>query len=407
VDVFVARQPIFDTRGQLAGYELLYRRGAQSRFADGNDSQQMSVDVVIQSFLEIGVGKITGGTAGFINFGREMLLSECYTLLDPQTVVVELLEDVLADADVEAACRKMVSSGYRLALDDFVPGSSQDRLLSLADIVKVDVLHRPVEEMASLAEGLRPHGVRLLAERVETEEVHQSCRELGFELFQGYFFSRPEIIANQGTSVEQTTIIQLLNLLVDDDTNEQKVEEEFRRDPTLSYKLLRMINTAAHGGRGVESIQFAIRLLGRGTLHRWLCLLLASSLARGGGTDSELVQTAVLRARFCEMIGSSSRNRSFAGGLFLTGIFSLMDAILRIPMAELVERVDLSDAVKAALIDRTGPYAPYLTLAEMYEAGDWDAIAAAGAEVGIDPAEIPAVYLEALVWARDQMRVAA
>lgn len=407
MDVYVARQPIFDLTGNVAGYELLYRRGAESRFADGEDTTQMSRDVVIQSFLEVGLEKITRGKAGFINFEREMLVEGWYDLLDPASVVIELLEDVPVDEEVERACRRLVAGGYKLALDDFVIGGPHEALVDLASIVKVDVLARDLDELSAATASLRARGVRLLAEKVETTAVHEECRKLGFQFFQGYFFSRPEIVAEKGVTVEQTAMIQLMNLLGDDRATDQDVEEAFRRDLALSYKLLRMLSTAAMGGRGVESILYAIRLLGRGTLQRWLSLLLASSFTARGGTDVELVQAAVLRARFCELLGVRARKSSSADALFLVGLFSLMDALLRAPMEEVLQRVDLADQVRSALLRREGAYADVLTVVEAYECGSWEVVADLAPRVGVASVEVSDVYLDAVNWAREQLLRAA
>jgi c-di-GMP phosphodiesterase len=407
VDVFVARQPIFDLKGEVIAYELLYRRNAQSRFADGTDTAQMSRDVVIQSFLEVGLDRITRGKAGFINFGREMLLERCYELLDPESIVIELLEDVPLDDEVKAACERLVESGYQLALDDFVTGGPHVALVPYAKIIKVDVLSRSPEEIQAAVEPLRGANVKLLAEKVETQEIHDECKKLGFELFQGYFYSRPEIVANKSISVEQMSMIKLSNLLCNDGATDLDVEEGFRRDASLSYKLLRMLSTAAQGGRGVESIRYAIRLLGRGTLQRWLTLLLASSFGSGGGTAMEVVQTAVVRGRFCELLGVRTKGGVNADALFLVGLFSLMDALLRAPMTEVLARIDLAPHVRDALLDRQGPLADFLSLVEAYEGGDWERVSSLAPKLGLSTVEVPEGYLEAVNWAREQVSRAA
>jgi EAL and modified HD-GYP domain-containing signal transduction protein len=407
LELFVARQPIFDSAGELDGYELLYRGGAQSVRADGTSTEQMSLDVIIQSFLEIGLDRITRGRTAYLNFSRQMLLGGSFELLDPDNVIVELLEDVQGDAPVVAACARLREKGYRLALDDFEPGGPHDSLLPYADILKVDVLNRPMEELQAVAESLKGQKARLLAERVETAEVRDACRSLGFELFQGYFFSRPEVISEKGMSADQIAILQLMNLLRDDDAPDGEIEEAFRRDPSLSYKLLRMVNAAAGGGRGVESIMHAIRMLGRAQLHRWLALLLASSLSSGGGTDVELVHAAVLRGRLLELLGESAGRDVAAGPLFMVGLFSLMDALLRMPMEQLLERVNLAEEVKTALLRREGPYAVWLQMAEAYEAGRWEEMSTLAASVAISPFDLPDIYLESLNWARERVPVAA
>lgn len=407
MDLHVARQPIFDLRGQTVAYELLYRRTGESLSADGTSRSQMSLDVVVQTFLEIGLPRITQGKLGFLNFSREMLLNRSYDLLDRDAVVIELLEDVEVDARVRAACERLVRRGYRLALDDFTGAGGHDALLPLAEIVKLDVLDRPFEEIRAVVQPLRRHGVRLLAERVESAEVRDACRAMGFELFQGFFFGRPEIVGKRGVPVEPTSLLQVMNRLQDEEVSDQEIELSFGRDPRLSYKLLRMVNAASRGTRGVESIQHAVRLLGRGTLHRWLALLLASSLAARSGMDAELVHSAVLRARMCELLAGVSGHGTAAGSLFLTGLFSRMDALLHASMDEVLSRVDLTETVREAVLYREGPYAEWLALIEAYEAGDWERLAELSAHLGVPPAELPGIYVESLSWAREQVRSAS
>lgn len=407
LDLYVARQPIFDLRGEAVAYELLYRRTGESLAADGESRGQMSLDVIIQTFLEIGLQRITQGKLGFLNFSREMLLNGSFELLDPDAVVIELLEDVVADAAVVAACERLVRSGYTLALDDFAAGAGHDALLPLARIVKVDVLGRAPGDVRRTVEPLRRRKLRLLAERVETAEVRDACRAMGFELFQGYFFARPEIVEKRGVPVELTSLLQVMNLLQDEKVTEQEVVDAFGRDPSLSYKLLRMVNAASQGARGVDSILHAVRLLGHETLHRWLALLLASSLASRSGMDAELVYATVLRARLCELLAGASDQGARSGRLFLTGLFSRMDALLRTPMDEVLSRVDLTEDVKEALLHREGPYAEWLALSEAYERGDWEAMSRLCAAVGVPADALPEIYVQSLRWAREQVLAAS
>jgi EAL and modified HD-GYP domain-containing signal transduction protein len=407
VELFVARQPIFDVRGELSGYELLYRRGALSHGADGSSVEQMSLDVIIQSFLEIGLDRLTHGKRGFLNFSREMLVGGSWELLDPDSVVIELLETIEADAEVTAACERLVGAGYRLALDDYVDGGPQASLLDLATIVKLDVLGRPMEEIRRVSEPLRGRGLTLLAERVETAEVRDGCRDLGFELYQGYFFSRPELITRKGISTEQTAIIQLMNRLRDESVGDAELEETFRRDPALSFKLLRMVNSAAVGGRGIESILHAIRLLGRDALHRWLALLLASSLSVRGSGDVERIHSAVLRARMCEEMALAAGRHHYAGPVFMVGLFSRMDALMGTTLEELLGRIDLADDVRDALLERRGAYGDWLRLVEAYEAGEWEATTSLAAGVGLSALDLPEIYLDALGWVRTRVPLAA
>ncbi len=406
MDIFVARQPIFDLKDQVVGYELLYRPSAEATAAavNGVTPERMATEVVLHAFLSIGITKITGGTAAFINFTREHLLDGLAELLTPDGIVVELLETIDGDEATIAACQRLRGLGYRLALDDYEPGNGKENLIPFAELIKVDVLNRPPEDIAQVARSLRHHGKRLLAERVETVEVHQLCKQLGYELFQGYYYSRPETLSRKELPVAQLAVMRLMNLVRDPDASDHRIIEVFRTDLSLSYKLLRIVNSASFGGRGIESIQHALLLVGRAELYRWLSLLFIASMAGKSGLDQELTRSAVMRARMCELLAEESGRRDSAGSLFLVGLFSRLDALLKAPMAEVVGKLDLSEEVTNALLDRTGPLAAPLVLVDAYETGEWDAVVQRAEELGIQPGAIPPMYLDALAWSAERLR---
>ena len=407
VDIFVARQPIFDDRNRLAGYELLYRSGERNAANGFLSPDQMTTDVIVHSLLGIGLERITHGHAGYVNFTRDMLLDRQYELLDPKDMVIELLENIAVDGAVLDACERMTRAGYRLALDDFTSYDPRmEPLLRVADVVKVDVMHTPAEQLESLVERLRPFDTTLLAEKVETAAVHETCRALGFGLFQGYHFSRPEVLSKREVPVGQLAIIRLLNLLRDMDASDVVIEEAFRSDLSLSYKLLRIVNSAAHGGRGIESILHAVRLLGRDVLHRWLALLFVSSMARGSEADAELVETALVRARLCEQLAEVSGRPTASGPLFLVGLFSLLDRLMKMPIEEILARVDLAPDVRDALLGRRGPFGPALELVEAYEQGRWDVAVRAADVLGVPAARLLELYVGSLAWARERLALA-
>lgn len=407
VDIFVARQPIFDAKGGVRGYELLYRRNGVVTHADGDTAEAMAAEVLVHSFLNIGLDKMTGGARAWLNFTREMLLRGVYQLFPPRAVVIELLESVEPDDEVVAACDAMVAAGYQLALDDFVYAPAFEPLLAMATTVKLDVLGKRPEDLISVAATLqRPH-LQLLAERVETEETRTLCQSLGFTLFQGYYFSRPEVLTKRDLSSAQVAILRLMNQLRDAGAPDTALEDSFRTDVSLTYKLLRAVNSAAAGGRGIESIRHAVRLVGRDELHKWLALLLVTSVANGSGTSEELVHTAIRRARMCELIAMDRGDRRGSEALFMVGLFSLLDAMLKMPMAELLEQIDLAPEVRRALLIRSGPFAPTLALVEAYERGAWDTATGEADLLDLPAQKVGELYLDALVWARDQLNQAS
>lgn len=404
MDVFVARQPIFDRKDRLCGYELLYRNAASSTTADGAAAEVMCTDTVVHSFLDIGLDDLTDGHLAFINCTRQFLLDGQADLLPAHKVVIEVLETVGNDEPVVSVCQGLQARGYRLALDDYVDDKSFDDLLRTVRIVKVDVLHKERADLAQLLQRLRPFKPQLLAERVETRQVHDECMELGFDMFQGYFYQRPELVTRQEIAVGPVAMLRLLNLLLDPDRSESEVESGFRADPSLTYKLLRIVNSAAVGGRGIDSIGYAIRMVGRQMLYRWLALLMVSSMTTGNDVDDQLVYAALLRARMCELIAESSPHVRNPHAIFMAGLFSMLDALLRIPMRDVFSRVNVSDDIRDAVMNGKGPCSEPLLLADSYQRGDWDKVDRIAAALGIIPIQLPWLYTKSLTWVNEQLR---
>ncbi len=400
--VHVARQPIFELGRGLYGYELLYRRDTSTDHAD-SDHGYMSAEVIANALLGVGMRNISGGGVAFVNFSRGQLLNGSWELFEAHTVVIELLESVECDYETLSACRRMVNAGYKLALDDYVPDERMRPLVELASVVKIDVLNRPHAELRDVANNLRSSGVRLLAERVETATVRDMCTDLGYELFQGYLFSRPETLTKTDVSASHLAVMRLLNLLQDPGTPDTALDAAFQSDIALCYKLLRIVNAAALGGRGITSIPHAVRMVGREMLHRWLAVLLISSLGRRGDVSQELALTAITRARMCELVAAASVERRHAGSAFIVGLLSLLDVLLEVPMDKILNRLELSADVKGALLERHGPFGNPLRLVEAYEKANWDAARGLANATAVPDDMVPRLYLDALHWASEQI----
>ncbi len=410
VDVFVARQPIFWADQRVMGYELLYRGSARATEAGNRPLDTMSSSVLVNALLAIGLKDITGGHVAFINLTRDLLLDAMAQLLDPAEVIIELHETIQPDPEVLEVCRELAEKGFALALDDFEYTPEFAPLLQLCRVVKIDVLGKGKEELEEVIGKLAPFEVQLLAEKVETEEVHRMCLDLGFALFQGFHYLRPETLTQRDLSTVSVAVVRLLNLLGDMNVTDRMVVEAFRSDPGLSYKLLRMVNSASLGGRGVTSIDHALRLLGREPLHRWLSMLLVADARDGTGVRHELIKSSLFRGRLCELVGDQIRGPSvrglpLAGTLFLLGLFSRIDVLLKVPMEDLFKKIDLPDAVKDALLWRAGTGGTILKGVEAYEQANWEEAEAELAQVSLDPSDLPNLYLESIAWASDRMNL--
>jgi len=312
-----------------------------------------------------------------------------------------LLESVTCDDATIEACRVLRARGFTLALDDFVADvDNYAPIVRLAQIVKISVLGESEAQLRASAARLAPFQVQLLAEKVEDKATYGLCRSLGFSLFQGYYFSRPETVHRKDLPGQLAGIARLMNLTLDTESRDAEIEREFRADPGLSLKLLQIVNSAAASYSSIESIHHAIRLIGRSPLYRWLALLLANAAPRGDGVSQELLLLAMERGRFCELLAECAGKRAASGSLFLTGLLSQFDKILGIPVPDLLRQVRVSPDVEAALLHGSGPHAPFLELASNYSDGKWDEAVEQGSRMGLVD-DLSSSYVEASAWARD------
>lgn len=393
VSLLLARQPIFDRDERVVAYALLHAGGS----AADDATDQLLVDTALGG----GVEQVTDGRPAHLKVSPALLTSPTIQLLDPRRLALELRTDAVADDTVRSACRALALSGYDLVLDRFAYTEQAASLLPHVRMIKVDLREHGPATLTRLAAQVRPFGVRLLAEHADNRAVRDACLRLGFELFQGYRFTQPEVLARRDLPIQHVQTFKLLKELRDPLVHESAIEESFRRDVTLSYKLLRMVNSAALGGRGVWSIGHAIRLLGREALSRWVTLLLLSSVS-DGGVQAELTYTSLLRGRFCELLAGPAGMRPAAGPLFMVGVFSLLDLIMGNPMADVVSQLEVDEEVAAALSERAGFFGAVLALVEAYEDGRWSDVAGLGGQLGIAPGTLSECYLSAVGWARER-----
>ena len=399
-DAIVARQPIFDDRQKLVGFELLYRHSEDATSARGASPTVMASTTVVQAVLGIGLERLTEGERVWINFSRDLIVERAWELLDPKAVVLEILETVEPDAEVVAACVEAKKKGYILALDDFEWHEKWIPLLQIVSMVKVEVQGKTQEQLKPVVAKLKTFGVKLLAEKVETDAVRSECAAIGFTLFQGYFYCQPETVVKRDLSAAESSALQLLNLVRNDNTPTGQVEQAIKRDPALTFKLLRIVNSAAMGFTGIESIPHALRLLGRTQLERWLTLLVMASFSNGGARQRELFKLSLTRARLLELMSDASDRDQ----RFLVGMFSMLHVLLQAPMKDVIASLQLSDTVSQALLERTGPHGALLAGLEAYEVGDWDRVELVTGNDDRALVQIAAHYPAALGWAIEQVK---
>lgn len=402
---FLGRQPILDRRQNTVAYELLFRAGFTAEAAVADDVAATS-SVIAHAFGALGIDAVLGQCRGFINFDAGLLMSDVVELLPAERTVVELLETIDIDSAVIDRCRSLRRQGFQLALDDVTQlDAGREQVLPLIDVVKVDIPATPTDEVAALVNRLRRPGVQLLAEKVDTRAQADWCLDLGFDLFQGYFFARPVLLQGRRADPDKTLLLQLLQLVLNDADNAEIVSL-LKHSPELIYKLLRLVNSVSMGLRSpVQSLAHALVVLGRRQLQRWVQVLL---FAHHGAGDfpSPLLTMAATRGRLMELL---SEQAGFDGvgrdRAFMTGLLSLLDTLLGEVLADVIAPLGLPDEVVSALLHRQGRLGDLLRLVEALEAGDdGEATALLAANRTCAVAELPALQVAAMAWANDIAR---
>ena len=396
---FIARQPIFDTKGRVYAYELLFRSGLHNYF-DCDDQDHAAASVIANSNLLFNLDEMTGGTKAFINCTRTVLLEDLMTTLPRQQAVVEVLEDVEPDEAIITACQRLKKQGYILALDDFVYHKNFEPLLELADIIKVDFLLSDVEEQERLAKTMIPRGIKMLAEKVETHEVYEHAKNMGYQLFQGYFFAKPVIISRKDIPTNKVQFLRILKDIHAQEVDFKKLALTIQSEVSLSYKLLKLINSAAFALRHkVTSILQALSLLGLREIRSWVSLLSIASMA--DDKPAELVVSSLIRARLCEQLAQPCKMGDRQSDMFLMGLFSLLDVIMSRPIDEILHEITVEEDVMGALTSEPGTLRSILDLVIATEKGEWEKVSSLALELRIEEEFLSTEYLDAVKWAQD------
>lgn len=396
VEVYLARQPIFSRRKELFAYELLFRSSMSGGFP-GIDGDQATSRLLSSGFFTTGIEKISGGKPCFINFTQELLEQGIPAMLPRKKVVVEVLENVKPTSTVVTACQELARKGYTIALDDFVFANDLLPLVELAHIIKFDFRLTPPEELRTQL-GRLPRRIKLLAEKVETHEEFAAARDLGFTYFQGYFFSRPEVLRSKDIAPSKLNLFNLLMAVNRRDIDFNAIERMIAPDVALAFKLLRYINSAYYSlASEVKSVRQAIVYLGEKGTRQFVSLVATAELA--SDKPGELIRASIVRARLCELLAGCAGQGADTADLFLLGLFSLLDAMLDMPMAHLLHNLPVAEEIKLALVDNSGPFVPYLQASVDYEQGRWNDCCRIIQHLGISQEEMVSAYLEALSWA--------
>jgi c-di-GMP-related signal transduction protein len=390
----VGRQPIFDDKLDVFGYELLFRNGPKS----DQDGDTMTADVLVHAGLDLGLERLVGTKLAFVNATRSFLLGDQDIPLSPEQTVIEVLETVVHDPPVLDGCRRLAQKGYKLALDDYVWTEEGDPLLELVDIVKLDLLAIPVDGLAEQVDRCSAFGAMLVAEKVETRQQLEVCRQMGFDLFQGYLLSRPETVQGRALTSTRLTCLQLLQRLCNPDISVGEMQRIVETDAGLSHQLLRAAGVGAADGmrRSVGSIREAVVVLGLRQLRSWVTLMLVAG-AHGG--SEEQLAIAMTRARMSELMAARLAPRRPDAG-FTVGLVSALDMLLASPLPEVIDHLALTDELVDALLRHAGPLGEILSDVLAWELGCPNM----PLRSGLRPKVVEKIYIEALAWATEICR---
>ncbi|MEK6735384.1 MAG: EAL domain-containing protein [Pseudomonadota bacterium] len=402
MEVFLGRQPILDRSKNLVAFELFFRLDETAETATVTSNLSATANVIVNAYGHLGIQNVLDRQRGFINVDPDLIMSDVISLLPSKHVVLEVKESIEITEKFLQRCNELKQAGYQFALDGVVAINNEvKQLLSVVSIVKVDVSVLDKNALAALVKELKHWPVLLLAQKVETHEQAGYCMELGFQMFQGYFFAKPEVMSGKRADPAKLSLLKLLTLIMGDSDIEE-IEREFKHQPGLSYNLLRMVNSVAGGlPQKVSSIKHSIMILGRKQLQRWIQLLLYTSDQSDDSMANALMQTAAARGKSMELIAAAERphDKNHQERAFMVGILSLLDVLLGIEMQQIIDKLNISDDMSQALLKRDGRLGQELKLVEANEKGEVAVIQSVLNELCfLSLSELTNIELEALSW---------
>lgn len=403
--MFIARQPIFNRALKIYGYELLYRAHAEAD-SFSNASSTSATAMVLGELFEQGIEKVVGSAKAFVNFDYEFIMSDAIELINPDTLVIEVLENVKSDSSLLKRIEELRRKGYKIALDDFEESYFDCPAVSKADIIKYDIIKTPLDTISKEVNEAILDDKVLLAEKIETEEEYLRARAMGFTLFQGYFFSRPNIVA-KNTSVRKTSKViysQILKELKKENFSYDRIAGIIEADANLSY---RMIHAMSHKNKDsrFKSIKKALVRMGAREIERWISVLMLQNMS--GDKPDEVLRMSLVRAKFCEYVSERSILRLRKDEASMMGLFSMLDVILNCTMAEALEELAISEDVVQVLVNGEGIFKPLFMLMKSYECCDWDGAVKYAEEMKADPRSLTKWYLSSIQWASEIMDICA
>ncbi|WP_243386059.1 EAL and HDOD domain-containing protein [Bacillus kexueae] len=404
MEVFVARQPIFNQLEETVAYELLYRHNEENKFSPMVDGDEATIDVIVNSFINIGIETLSYSKPCFINFTENLLKNDVPSYFLPQNIVVEVLESVSLTEEIIKYIQTLNERGFKVALDDFVLDSKDYKsILPFVDILKVDFLHTSKEMRTAIERTAKKYNISLLAEKVETREDYEEAKRLGYTYFQGYFFCKPTVISSHEVPSYLHSYIKIIELLSVEEPNIDVLTEYIKQDISLSHKLLKIANTRTLRPRQkIKSIRQAIMFIGFKELMKWVYILaIRENKPWGAKQNEELIKLCLVRGQMCELITQKYEKHHLRLSSFMTGMLSLMDTLLGLPMERILLDLPLDDEICAALKGKENELSLLLSITIAMERADWSTVSRLANVLQINEDCLPILFRQAYAWAEE------
>ncbi|HEX7555316.1 MAG TPA: HDOD domain-containing protein [Leptolinea sp.] len=396
IDIFVGRQPIYTPSMELFGYELLYRAKDNTK-ALQRDGDKAASQMIFNTFIEIGIENIAEDKLAFLKVDRSYLTGKLPLPFPKEQIVLGIPQWVEMDEELIESLKDLRNQGYWLAMDDHPDLDLNERIAKNINILKLNIHQTPISQLKERVQSFRRFPYRILADHVQTQEDYESCKEFGFDFYQGYFLAKPKIIHGKRLPARRFSLLKLLTCLYDPDVDMRELEELIRQDVSLSYRLLRMVNSAYYSlDTKVESIRHALVILGLKQIRAWLTILAMSEV---NDRSTTLMTTAMIRGKMCELLAQSKGYKQ-EDRYFTVGLLSILDAIMDLSMSEVIESLPLSEDINNALLEHKGPIGNILNCVIAYENGEWADVES----MEITPGTLRDSYLASIAWASEVSR---
>ncbi len=393
-DVLVGRQPIYDANLNVAAYELLFRSKQDNNTAQFSDGDKATSELILNTFLDIGLENIVGNLPAYINLTRSFITDPTAIPFAKENIVLEILEEVSIDNEVSNAIKSLHERGFTLALDDYIFDQRHSDILNYIDIIKIDILDLNNEQLQNEVKKLSQFKGKLLAEKIETLDEFEFCKSLNFDYYQGFFLSKPKIISGKRVPANRLTVLSIISKLYSDKTDIDDIKKDILTDVSLSYRLLRYLNSSYFNlARKIETIDDALIYLGLDNIKRWITLISLSSMS---DKPNDIINTSLIRAKMCELL-AQDKGLADPEQYFTAGLFSNLPALLDMSIEEILKPMPLTDALKNALSNYTGPIGKTLQFCINYEQINWDNLISINTETDT----VKKCYLESIRWAND------